>query len=99
MKHYRQGDVLIARINSIPESATPKAGPVILAYGEVTGHCHQIHEGAALFEDSGVTYLEVQQALADLRHEEHSTIPIERGVYRVTIQREYTPQGIRNVQD
>ncbi len=42
-KHYRQGDVLIERINSLPRKLTKVAlesGRVILAHGEVTGHAH-----------------------------------------------------------
>lgn len=41
-KHYRQGDVLIERIDSIPAEATRqrKSCKIILAHGEVTGHHH-----------------------------------------------------------
>ena len=38
---FRQGDVLIERIQSLPENLTaqkPINGRVILAYGEATGH-------------------------------------------------------------
>lgn len=41
--HYRQGDVLIERISSLPASLKKTAlegGKVILAHGEVTGHAH-----------------------------------------------------------
>src|ERR1700730_17826717 len=41
---YRQGDVLIRRIKSLP---TQKAQPRltgILAYGEVTGHAHRLED-------------------------------------------------------
>jgi hypothetical protein len=41
----RQGDVLVVRVAALPSRITPKArdaGRVILAYGEVTGHCHQV---------------------------------------------------------
>lgn len=42
---YRQGDVLIRRIDAVPAGAKPTPrdnGRVILAHGEVTGHAHQI---------------------------------------------------------
>src|SRR3954453_10783779 len=42
---YRQGDVLIARIDEVPEDleAVPRdKGRVVLAYGEVTGHAHAV---------------------------------------------------------
>lgn len=41
--HYRQGDVLIERIGSLPKKLTPikrENGRVILAHGEATGHVH-----------------------------------------------------------
>jgi hypothetical protein len=42
---YRQGDVLLRRVASIPAKAKEVArdnGRLILAYGEVTGHAHVI---------------------------------------------------------
>ena len=41
--HYRQGDVAIQRIDSLPRNlklVDREAGRVILAHGEVTGHAH-----------------------------------------------------------
>lgn len=109
---YRQGDVLIERIDSLPAKLAPIAreqGRVVLAHGEVTGHTHAITDkGAALFSAPdekteaglvGVTYLEVRDAMAALKHEEHSTIALPRGHYRVTRQREYSPEALRNVAD
>jgi hypothetical protein len=32
-------------------------------------------------------------------HQEHARIPLEKGTYRVTRQREYSPEAIRNVAD
>lgn len=53
--HARQGDVLIVRVDSLPTNAKERErdnGRVILAYGEVTGHCHQIDtpDTAMLFD-------------------------------------------------
>ncbi len=45
--HYRQGDVLIERVGSLPAKLVTIAreqGRVILAHGEVTGHAHAISE-------------------------------------------------------
>ena len=105
-KHYRQGDVLIERISKLPVNVKPVArqgGRVILAAGEVTGHHHAIAApNADLYSavDAGdVTFLEIRDAVAALSHEEHATIPLEPGFYRVSIQREYSPEEIRRVQD
>jgi hypothetical protein len=46
-QQFRQGDVLVQRVTSIPEGDTAVArdnGRVVLAYGEVTGHAHAIAE-------------------------------------------------------
>lgn len=102
----RQGDVLIERIAALP-SALKKIprenGRVVLAHGEVTGHAHAIaDEHADLFQseqEAGVTFLEVRDAVAALTHDEHSTIQLAPGKYRVVRQREYTPTEIRSVAD
>jgi hypothetical protein len=101
-EQFRQGDVLIARVKAIPKGAKPvkrDRGRVVLAYGEVTGHAHAIVEPEALlFDDKGDLYLEADGTVT-LRHEEHAPITIEPGVYKVTRQREYSPEEIRNVAD
>jgi len=103
---YRQGDVLISRIRSIPAAATPVSrdgrSRLILAEGEATGHAHAIDDVLAeLFEvrSNGELYLRVGTGGASLRHEEHATLVLPRGTYRVTHQREYTPEAIRRVMD
>lgn len=105
-QHYRQGDVLIERIAEMPKKRDRigrESGRVVLAHGEVTGHHHSLCEPEVdLYsspEEAGVTFLEVREAMAMLTHQEHATIPLERGTYRVTRQREYAPEAIRNVQD
>jgi hypothetical protein len=107
MKQFRQGDVLIQRVRT----RAPKGrqvtdqGRVILAYGEVTGHAHEIVAPpdelppAQLFEEpDGTRYLFVDRACA-LVHQEHGPIALAPGVYRVVRQREYSPEAIRNVAD
>ena len=103
-KLYRQGDVLIERIAKLPKnlkSIPRENGRVILAHGEVTNHSHSIAESHAILYDegNGASVLEVADALALLVHEEHATITLEPGVYRVRRQREYTPTEIRRVAD
>lgn len=102
----RQGDVIIERIDNLPSKLKPvkrDAGRVVLAYGETTGHSHAIaDEQVSLFEsetESGVTFLEVREAMAALAHDEHATINLPTGNYRVSIQKQYTPAAIVRVQD
>jgi hypothetical protein len=79
---------------------------VILAYGEVTGHAHEISavspadlSAAQLFEEpDGRRFLFVERACV-LQHQEHGTIALAPGCYEVIRQREYSPRAIRNVAD
>jgi hypothetical protein len=97
---YRQGDVLIIPVESIPEKLDPidrEEGRVVLAHGEVTGHAHAIEaEGAALFRDPKLMamFLIVTSGPVALRHDEHDTIVIPPGRFRVVRQREYAPEMI-----
>ena len=58
---YRQGDVLIVPITSIPKTVEPIAreqGRIILAHGEVTGHAHAIKDrGVTAFRDDKLNKL------------------------------------------
>lgn len=103
MKVFRQGDVLIRQIKSIPKTAKKQEveGRIVLAYGEVTGHAHAIHdlESVDVFvSESGAMYLAVKQE-STLQHEEHGTIALPTGNYERVLQKEYSPVEIRNVAD
>lgn len=110
MKPYRQGDVLIIPVAELPEGTKRmrrgKRG-VVLAEGEVTGHAHAILDrGASLYElvtaddvdEMRRRFLLVEQEVA-VTHEEHGTVTLPPGSYEIRIQREYSPEEIRQVQD
>lgn len=98
-----QGDIGLVRVAKIPQNATKStlANSRVLAYGEATGHHHVLHgpsvtrwevqEGNEL-----VSYVEIAEALAELTHQEHATITLEPGIYRVTRQYEYVPGTVPN---
>lgn len=116
-KMWRQGDVLIERVDSLPQDLKPanENGRVILAHGEVTGHAHEVAEPkkAAIFSTTAtftmpgdLPSVESMSRLAlkvkgktEVKHQEHSKIPLDRGSYRVTRQREYRPAANINVAD
>lgn len=105
MRKYRQGDVLVQQVDEIPtglQTVPRDNGRVILAYGEVTGHAHAVQGDveflAADLEELEERFLHVE-AEAQVVHEEHDTITLPPGNYRVTRQREYTPEEIRTVAD
>jgi hypothetical protein len=101
---YRQGDVLVVAFEGIPrraKSVDRDRGRVVLAYGEATGHAHAIADpGAALLQHEDELYLRVTAAGGvGLRHEEHDTIVVPPGSYRVVRQREYAPEAPHVVAD
>jgi hypothetical protein len=100
MPLYRHGDVLIQSVRSLPVVAVPEPGNVLVR-GEATGHAHRIQDprAAQIFRDGAALYLRVLAPHADLVHEEHATIRLERGDYRFWQQREYSPAAIRTVVD
>lgn len=104
MKQFRQGDVLIREVSSIPADVKPverEGGRIVLAHGEVTGHSHAIASKMADFVVNGAVlrrFLDVKKQVC-LRHEEHNEIKLPAGKYEVIIQREWSPEAIRSVAD
>lgn len=108
-QQFRQGDVALIPIAPLSEKKRKQGtvvprdkGRVVLAYGEVTGHAHAIvAPGVTQVEftdgERVLTIDPVSEAL--LLHEEHATIALPPGDYKVVRQREYTPEAIRNVAD
>lgn len=94
----RQGDVLLEMIDAgeLGKELPRDAGRIVLAYGEVTGHAHAIHEtDATLFAGKAANDDRILRVVApvSLRHEEHSKIELPPGLYRVRRQREWTDEN------
>lgn len=105
-RHYRQGDVLIERVETIPSNAVKQkvAGRIILAHGEVTGHHHSIEVDDADPADwwksaDGSEQFVCLSKAGQVVHQEHGAVDLAPGNYRVRRQREYSPEAIRNVAD
>ena len=95
LKKYRQGDVYIFQVKQIT-AHFEKVASKILAYGEVTGHKHEVIPTLdigtiGIAEIDGETYLRIVGTDAHLVHEEHHKIELPPGDYKVIIQREYDP--------
>lgn len=105
MKMYRQDDVLLIAVGHIDNTAPQKRddrGRIVLAYGELTGHAHAIHDVEATLYGTDLEnrFLEVlAQGGVALSHEEHAPILLPHGAYRVVRQREWTPEGQRWIAD
>lgn len=101
------GDVIITRVDMLPENfagmeTEPKNA---LAYGELTGHVHQLCGEPGVDFDlrvspAGERHLKIVQPTM-LRHQEHDPILLKPGNYQIGIQREFDPfeKLIRSVQD
>ena len=79
-KMYRQGDVMIVAVDTVPDNAAevPRtARGLVLAEGEVTGHAHRIpSRHAKLYRtEDDARYMRVTagKTPAVLEHEEHKT--------------------------
>lgn len=102
---FRQGDVLVVPIESIPSglAEVPRDnGRLVLAYGEATGHAHVV-DGEAVLLAADVAelderFLHIEQE-AQLVHDEHDTITLPAGDYIVRRQREYAPEANTLVAD
>ena len=109
MKLYRQGDVMFRQIKSLPKGERVKRANATVAYGEVTGHSHQLaiedRQSAEVLEIGKGLFVRVSEAGVRIEggatfvHEEHGPITLPPGNYEVVIQREYSPEEIRNVID
>lgn len=86
----RHGDVLIEKVDELPEGK--KVDRKWLFEGEVTGHAHRIDVGEIFESRDGELYLRVDK-LTKVTHEEHKTVTLPKGVYRVRQKRQYTPDG------
>jgi hypothetical protein len=88
MKQFRQGDVFITEC-AIPKTAKKqdKVGRIVLEHGEVTGHAHAIYETEKtdLYLEGSRKWLELCFA-SEVKHEEHSTVNLPAGTYKVTRQ-------------
>lgn len=101
LRPFRQGDVLLVPCSEIPAIArkeAPAGERVVLAEGERTGHAHtMLADRVSYFREDGSgsgAYVHVAgPSPVDLTHEEHDTLAIPPGNYRVVQQRQYQPRA------
>jgi len=111
-KMAAQGDVLVRRIDKLPQGVTEQApdnGALVVAHSE-TGHHHAVDAtGCKLYQGSDplVAYLMVESVdFADLVHhrtfDTHETLRLcapPGSIWEVRRQREEAPEGWRRVLD
>lgn len=91
------GDVIIERIEDLPKDFSkgevePKKA---LAYGEATGHIHQLQGTPGVDFDlrvnsAGERHLKIINPTF-LKHQEHAPMLLKEGAYKIGIQKEYDP--------
>ena len=89
---YQQGDVLIEKIETIPENTKEvnrTNGQLVLAEGEATGHLHSVkNDGVTMFKDDKEVFLTALNEFT-VTHQEHKHITLPSGKYRVRKVKEY----------
>lgn len=102
MRMYRQGDVLILEVDREANRSVLRsqlAKDKVLVYGESTGHAHRVDgETARVIQFGETKFVDAPDGFK-LVHEEHDTIEVPEGFYRVVRQREYDEKEIRYVAD
>lgn len=99
-KWIRHGDVILEQVSGVDVSAAKHMQECVLAEGEVTGHFHRLRGNIQECIHDNQRYVTVQDQEALLSHEEHDTLTIPKGTYRVMIQREVDLMGeVRKVLD
>jgi hypothetical protein len=91
----RQGDIFFEEISKPPTGKKLSSG--VIAYGEVTGHSHQIvspkfSELDSVVDEKGDIYVRSKIQPITIGHEEHNAIQLPPGKwYHIFRQREYDP--------
>ena len=90
----RHGDLRLKKleINTVP-SDTKKLGGNIIAEGEKTGHNHKLVGSVQLYANKVGTDVKYIEVLEDTKlvHQEHDTIPMEKGIYELIHEQEFSP--------
>lgn len=102
--YWRQGDIYLTRLKSVPHGAKPCKTLAQLAPGTTRGsrHCLSDTESVEMFTLQTATALDgpVVKVVREVtvEHPEHSHVVLPPGVYHVTYQRAYADE-LRRVAD
>lgn len=99
---YRHGDVFLEKTQEKISKNLVKSPTNKIALGEATGHAHKLGNTATLFtEKSTPVWGKMVEVPVEtpLSHEEHKTIPLEPGTYKVIHQRTFSKTSFRKIVD
>lgn len=98
---YRHGEVLLLKIDKLPENLTPSKEKVFMVGSH--GNNHSIDNGVFYKKQEGITFGYLEAKNTSLLHPEHSPkvgdAKIQDGYYQLIKQVEYTPDGLIPVVD
>lgn len=92
MNQFRHGDVFLEQVATPGLKGRHYKRDNVVAEGEATGHAHRAVGDALLYQHEGSLYLRTRRDAA-LVHEEHARLPLPAATFRVTLQREWSPEG------
>ena len=101
----QQGDVLFFEMEKLPEGVKERKNNnrVVFAEGESTGHAHAtaLDEFIETFTDADDNLWAKLTGVKEVAHEEHGTVTLDPGIYKIGIVREIDPYSdeIRQVAD
>jgi hypothetical protein len=99
---FRHGDVFLEKTSEKISKKLQKSKTNKVALGEATGHAHKLGDTATLFVEPKTKNWGRMLAVpveTPLSHEEHKTIPLPPGTYKVTHQRTFSKTAFRKVLD
>lgn len=95
----RQGDVLLTRVGECASSEQTRE--LTLAIGEQSGHSHVLHGGVEVLA-RGHRYVDVPRdttVTIEGMPWRHAPVMLPSGRWEIVVEREYSPEAVRNVQD
>jgi len=100
-KYFQQGDVLIVPVSDINEDLQKKEDNIV-AEGEATGHMHRVlgDDVEVMVGPNGDIFVSAPKG-ATMTHDEHHTINLPVGKFKIGIVQEYDPleDEVREVRD
>ena len=88
MKIYRQGDILIEEIKSLPKNLKLKKDN-ILVHSDSTKHDHTLKSGKVYQDKKGNLFLDVSKKTQIIHTMDHKPINLPKGKYQLVRQVEY----------
>ena len=99
LESYRQGDILLVKVDRVPEGETKTVRDYVIAYGEASGHSHTLKGDSEVTKtEEGKVYLSISKP-GIVTHQTHGDHELSAGHWEARRQREETPEEPRTVAD